>query len=72
MGAGDAGAAALASVLAKLGITLPAAALALVGVLALEVGSSLAVVLARSLPKWMRWTTYDRLADKHEWLQLMG
>jgi hypothetical protein len=53
VGAGDAGAAALASVLGLLGWTLPAETLApwlvLVGVLALEVGSSLAVVLARSM-----------------------
>jgi hypothetical protein len=53
IGAGDAGATALSTVLALLGWTVPAAALApwlvLVGVLALEVGSSLAVVLVRSV-----------------------
>jgi hypothetical protein len=53
VGAGDAGAAALSAVLALLGWTLPAGALApwlvLAGVLALEVGSSLAVVLVWSM-----------------------
>jgi hypothetical protein len=51
IGAGDAGATALSTVLALFGLAVPAAALApwlvLVGVLALEVGSSLAVVLLR-------------------------
>ena len=23
-------------------------------------------------PKWMRWPTYDRLAEQHDWLQLIG
>jgi hypothetical protein len=53
VGASDAGAAALSTLLAQFGWTVPAAALStwlvLVGVLALETGSSLAVVLARSV-----------------------
>ena len=53
LGAGDAGAAALSTVIGMFGLAVPAAVLApwlvLVGVLALEVGSSLAVVLMRSV-----------------------
>jgi ABC-type multidrug transport system fused ATPase/permease subunit len=58
LGAGDAGAAALSTVLALFGLAVPAAVLApwlvLVGVLALEVGSSLAVVLMRSVSTLVR------------------